>query len=182
MSNRLGRYSETIDLLYSGNKFDFNSPDTILSFSQTILPSRLNLLRVIRLEYSFARFMYILSKSDTIPPPSGILSDPDIMIENPNLVAPFDAETWQQACNVLANLTSLRELYMHLSGAPLNDDLELMRYNNIKQILGSLMHIRQPRLQVFEVSVPWKEDPATIYDSNGAPFRLVSCDCRCTFI
>lgn len=69
---------------------------------------------------------------------------------------------------------------MHLGGAPLDDNSELVPYNITRPILGSLMQIRQPQLQVFEVSVPWKEDSLVVYDVKGAPFRLVTRDNRCT--
>jgi hypothetical protein len=131
------------------------------------------------LQYSFPKFLYIPSKRGTVSAPRDIpSSDPDQLIENPNLVAPFDAKTWEQACSVLARLAGLQELYMHLGGAPL-DDPELMPFD-IKPILGSLMQIRRPGLLVFEVSVPWKEHPETVYDVKGAPFRLVNRDSRCT--
>uniref|UniRef100_A0A093URJ5 DUF7730 domain-containing protein n=1 Tax=Talaromyces marneffei PM1 TaxID=1077442 RepID=A0A093URJ5_TALMA len=167
-----------LSLLYSGNMFDFNNPDTILSLSQTVLRSRLNLLRVVRLQYSFPKFLYILSNRGIVSSPTGITPDQDQLIEDPNLVAPFDAKTWEQACTVLASLTGLQKLYMHLGGAPL-DEPELMP-SAIKPILGSLMQVWQPGLQVFEVSVPREQDPETVYDVKGAPFRLVSRDSRCT--
>lgn len=178
MSNLQERYSETIDLIYSGNTFDFNSPDTILSLSQTILPCRLNILRVVRLEHSFPNFLYTLSRPDIVSSPKGIpLSDQVQFTESPYTVAPFDAKTWKQACSVLASLVGLQELYMHLGGPPLKEP-GVMR-DNIKPILGSLMQIRQPGLLVFEVSVPWNEDPETVYNVEGAPFRLVNRDSRC---
>lgn len=173
MSKLRARYSETIDLIYSGNTFDFNSADTILSLSQTILPSRLNLLRVVRLEHSFPRFLYALSRPDTVSSPKDIpSSDLDQFFESPYTVAPFDAKTWKQACSVLASLTDLQKLYMHLGGDPLNEPWQ--GQDNIKPILGSLMQIQQPGLLVFEVSVPWNEDPETEYNVEGAPFRLVN--------
>lgn len=66
---------------------------------------------------------------------------------------------------------------MHLGGPPLKEP-GVMR-DNIKPILGSLMQIRQPGLLVFEVSVPWNEDPETVYNVEGAPFQLVNRDSRC---
>lgn len=110
---------------------------------------------------------------DTVFSPEDIpSSDQDQFIESPYTVAPFDAKTWEQTCSVLASLTSLQELYMHLGGAAL-DEPGVMR-DNIKPILGSLMQIRQPGLLIFEVSVSWREDPETVYNVRDTPFRLVS--------
>lgn len=172
------RYSETINLIYSGNTFDFNSANTIISLSQTILRSRLNLLRVVRLEHSFPHFVYTFSRPDTVSSPNGIPSSDHVQYtESPYTVPPFDAKSWKQACSVLASLTGLQRLYMHLGGDPLDEPWQ--GRDNIKPILGSLMQIRQPGLLVFEVSVPWNEDPETEYNVKGAPFRLVNRHSRC---
>ncbi|CRG83318.1 hypothetical protein PISL3812_00669 [Talaromyces islandicus] len=80
------RYSETVNLLYD-NMFDFDSLDTVVSLSRTVLKTRLDRIRKVRLQDKFPYDFYV--KSDV---PDGKF---DIM-PDPSRVPPYDAETWEQ--------------------------------------------------------------------------------------
>ncbi|PLB50858.1 hypothetical protein P170DRAFT_508954 [Aspergillus steynii IBT 23096] len=138
-------YSEAIPMLYHENTFRFNHIDTILSLSQTILPSRLNLIRTVHLAYAFPVLMYGEDKSE-------------------NAVPPYDAATWEETCRILANMAGLRELYMHLGGSLL--------YHEIHEVLGPLHHIQQT--DVFELFVGIRQDPTKVYQMDNKPFKFVS--------
>ncbi|PLB50839.1 hypothetical protein P170DRAFT_425139 [Aspergillus steynii IBT 23096] len=135
-------YSEAINLLYRENSFRVNHIDTIISLSHTFLPSRLNLIRTLHLAHSFPLAMY--ADRD-----QGIL--------------PYDANTWERVCEIIGNMTGLRELHIHLGGHHLSFELH--------EILQSLHRIRQ--VDRFEVFVGIGRDPETVYTVDR-PFRFVS--------
>lgn len=81
-----------------------------------------------------------------------------------NAVPPYDSATWELCCQTLANMTSLRELHMHLSGSWL--DLE------IHQVLRPLHGIRQTN--VFGLFVGIGKDPSTVYQVDNMPFKFIS--------
>lgn len=158
-ADQLSRYSETVDLIYRKNMFDIDNLDTIISLSRTVMFSRLNLIRVLRLQYSF-RF-YIWS-----------LYDPSAKDKDP---APYNAKTWIEACNVLAGLIGLEELYMHLGGyLPFDDPSGSWTPKLAEPLFKPLIQVRQTR--IFDISVPWAEDTELKrkYEIEGAPFRLIS--------
>lgn len=83
--------------------------------------------------------------------------------ESENAVSPYDAATWEKTCQILANMASLRELYMHLGGS-------LLRYQ-IREVLKPLHGIQQT--DVFELFVGIGQDPATVYQVDHKPFHFV---------
>ena len=48
----IGRYSETANLLYSGNIFSFEDEESMAYFSRTVLPQRLDAIRRVQLLWS----------------------------------------------------------------------------------------------------------------------------------
>ncbi|KAL1963045.1 hypothetical protein VTN77DRAFT_8793 [Rasamsonia byssochlamydoides] len=143
-------YSETVNLLYAENRFSFNHIDTVIRLAQTVLPHRLDQIRVVHLWHYFRWPIYENegSKADWLPP--------------------YDPDTWEECCRALASMTGLEELSLHLCGEavlPVRDPME--------QLLRPLRQVRAPR--VFEVSVPWDEDPAeVVHLDDDIPFRIVS--------
>ena len=59
----LSRYSEAIDMLYRDNTFSFPDPASMMFFSQTVLPQRLELLRSIHILWSYDPYKFY-TKSD----------------------------------------------------------------------------------------------------------------------
>lgn len=159
-ANKLARYSETVDLLYN-NMFDFDSLDTVISLSKTVLKPRLDHIRIVRLQFEFPHYFY-----NTITLQNGELE----LGHNSEHVPPYDVETWEQTCRVLASIRGLEELYMQLGGFLL-DELVAKRSDCHIYMLRPLLQIQQAR--IFELTVPWGPDPATIYCVPGAPFRII---------
>lgn len=156
--NHLIRYSETINLLYH-NIFNFDSLDTVVSLSQTVLKTRLNRIRKICLQYEFPLYYYPVSER---------LDGELELTHSPTHVPPYDGETCIHTCRVLAGIQGLQELYIHLGGYLVS---ELGARRNALYMLRPLFQIQQPR--IFELWVSWKGDPAKIYPVEGAPFRIV---------
>lgn len=141
--------------------FDFNSVDTVISLSKTVLKPRLDHIRKVRLQFEFPHYFY-----NTITPPDGELE----LSHNSKHVPPYEAETWEQACRVLASIRGLEELYMQLGGFML-DELVAKRSACHMYMLRPLLQIQQAR--IFELTVPWRTDPETVYCVPGAPFRII---------
>ncbi|KAL3419896.1 hypothetical protein PVAG01_08395 [Phlyctema vagabunda] len=66
-------YSETIEMLYNHNAFEFDSLQTLLQFSMTILPQRLPLMKAVQWKRStFSAVTYLQAPwHQTFPPPEG---------------------------------------------------------------------------------------------------------------
>lgn len=96
-------YIETIPILYEENIFDINHLDTVLYLQQSVLPQRLNQIRVLTFTWCF--------RWDPATTP-----------------APWDFATWRETCNILAGFSGLQELTMHLDGSYLEEsELETLR-------------------------------------------------------
>lgn len=134
------RYSEGITILYQNNTFDFNHIDTILNLSQTTLPDRLRCIRRMSLHWYF---MYPMdTRFPDWPGP------------------PHSTEAWDAVCHVLAGLTELRELYLHLGGHP-------TRPRTVKRLIKSLKAIRTT--ETFDVFLPRVDGSWP----GRLPFRLI---------
>lgn len=77
-------------------------------------------------------------------------------------VAPYDARTWEEACRVLADMSKLEELYMHLGEFPASE---------IHEVLAPLHQIQQ--VKVFKLFVGLGRDPNQIYGIRDRPFHFV---------
>lgn len=96
-------YVETIPILYEENIFDINHLDTVLYLRQSVLPQRLNQIRVLNFTWCFRW------NPATTP-------------------APWDFATWRETCNIFAGFSRLQELTMHLDGLYLEEsELETLR-------------------------------------------------------
>ncbi|THD00186.1 hypothetical protein EYZ11_000377 [Aspergillus tanneri] len=137
-------YSEVVHILYRDTVFRFNHVDTVISFSRTVLSSRLNAIRIVHLAHTVILSMYGEDSKKT--------------------VAPYDAKTWEETCRILANMATLRELYIHLGGHRLDSEL--------KDILAPLYQIQQTK--TFEVFAGIGRDPAQVYTVGNKPFVFVS--------
>lgn len=81
-----------------------------------------------------------------------------------DVVPPYDAGTWNQTCLLLASISGLKYLYIHLGGWNLPHE--------IHDILRPLHRIRQT--DVFDVYLSIGEDPDEAYQIKDKPFRFVS--------
>lgn len=138
-------YSEAVDILYSRNAFRFEHLDTLIHFSTMTLPCRFNNIRSLQIYWYFKRDIY-LDSSFTYPP--------------------YDKDTWERACGVLANIEGLRNLTLTLGARSWHQKSRDM-------LLQSLMQI-QPRKR-FEVTVPWVWPGLEEVEREkleGAPFTI----------
>jgi hypothetical protein len=140
-------YTETISILYEDNIFDINHLDTLIYLQQSLLPRRLNQIRVLNFTWDF--------KWPTATSP-----------------APYDITTWREACDALASFAGLQELMVHLTGP---NDLMPGAYwkNRWGPLLEALTRIKAAKK--FHVLLPWSEDECVEAAKEGRyPFRLVS--------
>jgi hypothetical protein len=157
----MGRYSETIDMIYKEHIFDFDRLDAVIAFTQIVIQPRLDRIRVLTLHHTFKDPIYIISPPSSLESYSGTL-------KNPRLSQPDDADTWEELCACLSSrFPRLEELYMHL-GAPVGD--EYLCLFNAHLIFLALCQIRQPK--VFEISVPRRPGPLE-YPIDDMPFTLI---------
>lgn len=84
-------YVEAIPILYGDNTLDINHLDTVLYLRQSVLPQRLNQIRVLNFTWCF--------RWNTASTP-----------------VPWDFATWHETCDILARFLGLQELTMHLDG------------------------------------------------------------------
>lgn len=84
-------YAEAITILYTENVFDLNHLDTVFYMQQSILPQRLEQIKVLSFRWDF-KWAAEHSK------------------------APYDVGTWREVGDTLTNFTGLVELTVHLTG------------------------------------------------------------------
>lgn len=138
---------EGADTLYRHNIFDFNHPRTITFFSQRTLQSRLDRIRIVHLGWKAKSFAH---------PESGLS-----WLRS----TPKEDETWTKACQVLAGMKGLQELYIHIGGYWL--DLEGKALENFLQPLCQIKPAR-----VFYVVIARNPKPRERIDTDK-PFRLL---------
>ncbi|KAJ4413010.1 hypothetical protein N0V82_008598 [Gnomoniopsis sp. IMI 355080] len=81
-------YREAVTVLYENNVFDINHVDTLAYLGRTVLPQRLNRIRVLKFSFRFEHWD----------------------------AAPYDLATWSETCDSLTRLAGLEELTIHLTG------------------------------------------------------------------
>ncbi|OCK84925.1 hypothetical protein K432DRAFT_439645 [Lepidopterella palustris CBS 459.81] len=141
-------YSEAINILYSTNTFAFDDIDALLWFGSTVLPQRLSLVTSLHFDWVFLRSF--LTRTEARPP--------------------NDKPTWENACEVLASMTKLRNLKVNIKmqssyGPPQFNPL----YPEFLDPLCSV-HVNGN----FEVYVPWPEDHLMEIQTvpRDAPFQI----------
>ena len=138
-------YTETVSIIYSDNIFDINHLDTLLFLRRSVLPRRLKEIRAVNLIWDFK-----YGSRDTD--------------------APYDPGTWLDICKILASLTGLRKLTMHLTGWGL--DMRSRDKDDWETYLEPLKHIKAP--QKFYVFVAWTEEQcAEVSREYEYPFTLL---------
>lgn len=137
-------YQETICILYEDNIFDLNHVDTLAYLRRTVLPQRLDQIRVLNFTFYFKWFM--------------------------RDVVPYDLTTWSETCNSLARLAGLEELKMHLTESLVL--YQVGKPCQWAQILEPLMQIMIPKK--FQVVVPLPEDSCLqMAREKNYPFQLL---------
>lgn len=138
----LPRYSETINLIYQRNVFSFDHADSIISLSKTILPNRLDQIRSIRFTYHFPYNPY------------GYVGDLYV-----------DWRGYCSACEILATMSHLEELVIHLHPENLGP-------NAAAFIVRPLVQIKQAKSFIVHMFVPaGYAEPR--FDDSELPFQLI---------
>ena len=138
-------YAETLPILYGNNTFDINHLDTLFYLEQSILPSRMEQIRFLNLEWRFTR--------------NGV--------SNP---VPYDLGTWVAACSTLKSLTGLQHLVVHIGGDALSFK-GCPRDHHWESILDPLAEIKVSNQ--FEVLMGWTAgECAEAVRRRKYPFRL----------
>lgn len=138
-------YTEAVSVLYEGNIFDIDHLDTLFYLRRSVLPRRMNQIRSLNFVW------YFRTRPDTAAPP-------------------FDLNTWNEACEVVAGLSGLQDLRVHLDGHG-----GIQAGANWKHewgpVLDPLMRIKPARK--FDVFLPWsEEDCEEAVKGCGYQFRL----------
>lgn len=120
-------YSESISLLYSRNTFDFDQRESLYSLSLTIVPSRFNVIRSVRLHH-------LTNPAD--------FDLPDVWA------------LWNQIWGIIAGMQGLRELRIGFAARGFGRVADMAEVGVEERVLGPLRGVRQT--SVFEVEVPWR--------------------------
>ncbi len=133
-------------MLYSQNIFFFDHLDTILNFSSTILPQRLNTIRSLRLRWCFK---------------SSFGSELGSIIPSLRLYPPHDEATWEKVWQIIAGMQGLQKLKVHIWGGPniVNPTIEAKIFEPLRAVQGT---------EIFEVRVFWEGK----YETD-APFKII---------
>lgn len=139
-------YSEAICLLYSTNLFSFADPNCIRHLSATILPSRLNSIKSISIDWYFYWHIYDDFTQQ--------------MFSERFLYPPHDEATWEDMWRIIASMKGLKSLKIELSYFDsLNGEREAMMLAPLGKVMG---------LDNFEVHLPYAGP-----EYPDASFRLI---------
>ena len=147
------RYSEAIYVLYAHNTFRFINLSTIISFSSIILPQRLKSIRSLHLHWEIHMGYFKLNQTQTH------------RLEL--LERPVDTR-WETVCQILADMSGLRELRVLLLQHPFW--YVWREFKRQDEIFEPMRRIQG--LEKYEVEVNWKVDPS--------PLLAVSIECLFT--
>ena len=140
-------YTECIDILYSQTIFDISRPESLISFSATLLPQRFDSISSLQLTWSF-----FCNKS----------SDP----ERPLLRG--DNSLWKACWQIIATMKELKNIRVWLAMYPANE----MSPHHETNLLMPLAQIGAKRL--FEVRVSWSlEGDSDKVEAATTHYRLV---------
>jgi len=118
-------YSEGIGLLYSSNTFDFDSLESFVSFSCSILSRRLDSISSLQLDFRFSQSYYFAESTPR-----------------------NDWPRWERTWRIIATMQSLQKIKMRIlwPAATISEDEE-------EELLQPLRLVKD--LKVFDVNVPW---------------------------
>ncbi|PSS18375.1 hypothetical protein M430DRAFT_58556 [Amorphotheca resinae ATCC 22711] len=141
-------YTEVISILYEDNIFDIGSLLPLLYLQRSVLPQRLNQIRVLNLTYSYAM---VISASPLI----------------------YEINEWREACDVLMSFAGLQELTVHFKKSRKDSWPGADGKSQWGPLLEALTQINTAKKK-FDVFLPWTEDEcAEAAKEGGYPFRLM---------
>src|SRR6187402_160261 len=126
-------YINTIEILYKTNTFDFDSMETLIIFSNMILPHRFNSIQSLQLDFRFS-----LSNNFKEKTPLN------------------DSYRWEQTWKLIASMKALRHLWVRISWPPAlsaSDETgflqELAQVKGLKTFEVSLPQVRGSEWEVL---------------------------------
>lgn len=139
-------YSESIDILYSKNTFNFRRVDELIYISQTILPQRYNTIRSAQL-------------TRTVPVSARVMDPKDASFSR------NDQGVWEQACRILGRMEALEDLKVTIWKE------DGMWYSYLEPPL--LEPLRKLKVSGhFVVELPWPTLPSSKPETEDAPFQI----------
>lgn len=139
-------YAETIDMLYSENKFNAHRAATIAHMPRSFLPQRLNQIRTLELDIPITRF------------PIGSLSRIAVHID--------DSEKWPAACEVIGNMKGLRSLRVSLSVLGLFSWSSPIAHHYIEPLMAL-------RVEHYDVCLSTLLGDVDLAELGEVPFRVI---------
>ncbi|CAF9927985.1 MAG: hypothetical protein ALECFALPRED_003921 [Alectoria fallacina] len=136
-------YTEAISTLYSHNTFEFRDLYSLICFPSTILPTRMNQIRSLKLDCIVGAGHRNFGRTD---------------------VTPQNDVPWKMVWKIIAGMTELRDLRVDL--AMLRDSPSLSAEQEI-QLLAPLMAVRQAK--GFVVNLRWSAQLS--YDDGAGELR-----------
>lgn len=117
-------YTDAIEVLYGSNIFDFDSMESLISFSVAVIPKRFDAIRYLQLDFRFSTSSYFSESTAYNDPPR-----------------------WERAWRVIGSMNSLQELWVWMSW-------HRLEFSPVEEarLIEQLDQVRQ--LKIFEVSLP----------------------------
>ena len=154
----MSSYSETVEILYKENTFDFNHLESLIDLPKTILPQRLALIHSLRLCWTFTLPFVQEVPSRLVGLPADLWPPP-----------PYDASTWGLACEAIACMRGLKIISMNLSC--LSDVFYHDPANyNFEPILRPLYEVRDAA--IFEIELDQWIRLTNFEPPPDAPFKV----------
>jgi len=133
-------YTEAIQILYSAPTFDFDSLETLIAFSCSVLPQRFDSIHSIQLDFRFA-MSHLFNES----------------------MPKSDPQRWERIWRILASMPKLQSLRVRIiwPASEVGKKLEDRLLEPLGMVTG---------LKTFEVSVPWaREEKELLLDGRTFP-------------
>jgi hypothetical protein len=137
------RYTEAVPILYTRNIFDFDSLESLIAFSCTILPKRLDSIRHLRFDLHFQFSLYFSENT------------------------PYsDWPRWERTWRIISTMTRLRDLRANItwSRPSLSPREERRLLDPLRQVNG---------LDVFEVTIPQVGVGIAVKPREDAEFKII---------
>lgn len=163
-----GRYSETINLLYSSATFITSSVEVVVNLPRILLPQRLDMNKSFRFDWPL--------RTPPFAPPYHISAYPTIIARVERL-----QDEWCNVWETLASMKGLKTLHVKLCETS-NANWQTMDEKITVYLLGPVKSVMTPKdfvLQVgFECDVtqyPWNTLPCHVIINREVPWFWVSC-------
>src|ERR1035438_3725976 len=91
-TTKYNRYTDAIEVLYGSNVFDFDSMESLISFSVAVIPKRFDAIQYLQLDFRFSTSAYFSESTAYNDPPR-----------------------WERTWRVVGSMKSLQKLWVRMS-------------------------------------------------------------------